>query len=261
MVYEIQYSQFALARRKSENEREGGFVMCWKLFVGVLGMIMWVGGCADTYQVKGDVGKTGFLLDAYPLLKPGKEGEANLVYLNPDARFKTYDKIMLEPVTVWLGKGAEAKDTGVVPRDDVRDLANTFYQKISEQLAKDYTLVQESGPDVMRLSAALTDVEHGMPVLDTISTIHPITRIASEGKKLATGTQSFVGGASVEVRLVDSQTGKLLGAGIDRRAGGKTLMKGFGFWTDVENIMDYWAAKIRWRLCIQRKGTDCQSPD
>ena len=168
---------------------------------------------------------------------------------------------MLEPVTVWLGKDAAAKDTGVVPPDDVRTLANTFYQKVSEQQAKDYTLVQESGPGVMRLSAALTDVEHGMPVLDAASTVVPMARVASEGKKLATGTQGFVGGASVEVRLVDAQTGKLLGAGIDRRAGGKTLTKGFGYWADVENIMDYWAAKIRWRLCTQRKGTDCQSPD
>lgn len=236
-------------------------MMNWKLLVGVLGMVMWVGGCADTYQVKGDVGKTGFLVDAYPLLQPGKEGEANLVYLNPDARLKTYDKIMLEPVTVWLGKGAQAKDTGVVPPDDVRALANTFYQKLSDQLAKDYTLVQESGPGVMRLSAALTDVEHGMPILDAASTVVPMARVASEAKKLATGTQGFVGEASVEVRLVDSQTGKLLGAGIDHRAGAKKLGKGFGFWADVENIMDYWAAKIRWRLCTQRGGTDCQLPE
>lgn len=233
----------------------------WKLLVGVLGVALLVGGCAETYQVKGDVEKTGFLVDAYPLLKPGKEGEANLVYINPEAKWRIYNKIMLDPVTVWLGKDAVAKDTGVVPPDDVRALANLAYQKLSEQLAKDYALVQESGPEVMRLSAALTDVEHGMPVLDAVSTIHPATHIISEGKKLASGTHSFVGGASVEVRIVDSQTGKLLGAGIDRRAGGKTLTKGFGYWADVENILDYWAAKIRWRLCTQRKGTDCQSTD
>ena len=235
--------------------------MNWKVLVGVLGMVLWVGGCAETYQVKGDVGKTGFLADAYPLLQPGKEGEANLVYRNPDARWNTYNKIMLDPITVWLVKGAVAKDTGVVPPDDVRNLANLLYQKVSEQLAKDYTLVQESGPDVMRVSAALSDVEHGMPVFDAASTVVPMARVASEGKKLATGTQGFVGGASVEFRLADSQTGKLLAAGIDRRAGGKTLTKGFGYWTDVENIFDYWAAKLRWRLCTQRKGTDCQSPD
>ena len=235
--------------------------MNWKVLVGVLGMVMWVGGCAETYQVKGNDVKTGFLVDSYPLLQPGKEGEANLVYMNPEARWRKYNKIMLDAVTVWLGKDAEAHDTGVVPPDDVRALANSFYQKLSEHLSKDYTIVQSSGPDVMRLSVALTDVEHGMPLLDTVSTVVPIARVLSEGKKLATGTQSFVGHASVEARIVDSQSGKLLGAGIDQRAGGKKLGKGPGFWRDVDNILDYWAAKIRWRLCERRGGKDCQSPD
>jgi len=195
------------------------------------------------------------------LMQPGKEGEANLVYMNPKARWRNYNKIMLDAVTVWLGKDSQAHDTGVIPPDDVRALANSFYKKLSEHLSKDYTIVQSSGPDVMRLSVALTDVEHGMPLLDTVSTVVPIARVLSEGKKLGTGTQAFVGHASVEARIVDSQSGKLLGAGIDQRAGGKKLGKGPGFWRDVENVFDYWAAKIRWRLCTQRGGKDCQSPD
>jgi len=232
-----------------------------KLLVGAVGLVLLVSGCAETQQGKGDDVKTGFLVDAYPLLQPGKEGEGNLVYLNPKARWRTYDKIMLDAVSVWLGKDSQAQDTGVIPPDDVRDLANSAYQKLSEQLSKDYTIVQSSGPDVMRLSVALTDVEHGMPVMDTISTIVPQARLLSGAKKLATGTNAFVGQASVEVRLVDSQSGELLGAGIDRRAGGKTLGKGTGNWRDVENIFDYWAAKIRWRLCELRGGKDCQSPE
>ena len=233
----------------------------WKVLGGAVGLALLVGGCAETSQVKGHDVQTGFLVGSYSLLQPGKEGEANLVYLNPKARWRTYDKIMLDAVSVWLGKDSQAQDTGVIPPDDVRDLANSAYQKLSEQLSKDYTIVQSSGPDVMRLSVALTDVEHGMPVMDTISTIVPPSRLLSGAKKLATGTDAFVGQASVEMRLVDSQSGELLGAGIDRRAGGKTLGKGTGNWRDVENIFDYWSAKLRWRLCTLRKGSDCQSPD
>lgn len=235
--------------------------MNWKLLAGVLGMLMWVGGCAETYQVKDQDIKRGFLVNVYPLLQPGKEGEANLVYMNPKARWNKYDKIMLDAVSVWLGKDSEAHDTGVIPPDDVRALANSFYKKLSDELSKDYTLVQSSGPDVMRLSVTLTDVEHGMPLLDTISTIMPPARVLSGGKKMAAGTHAFVGQASVEMRLVDSQSGELLAAGIDRRAGGKILGKGTGFWRDVENVFDYWSAKLRWRLCQQRNGKDCQSPD
>ena len=236
--------------------------MSWKLLVGMLSLVMWTGGCAETLQVKDQDIKRGFLQNAYPLLQPGKEGEANLVYMNPKARWKNYNKISIDAVAVWLGKDSDATvEADMIPQEDVRDLANSFYKKLHEELSKDYTIVQSSGPDVMRLSVALTDVENGMPVLDTISTIVPQALLLSGAKKLATGTTSFVGQASLEARLVDSQSGNLLAAGIDRRAGGKKLGKGTGFWRDVENVLDYWAAKIRWRLCEQRGGKDCQAPE
>jgi hypothetical protein len=236
--------------------------MNWKILVGVLGMVMGIGGCVQTHQVKDQDIKTGFLVNSYPLLQPGKEGEGNLVYMNPKAKWKNYNKIMLDAVSVWFGKDSQASDTGVVPPDDVRALANSFYRKLSEQLSKDYTIVQSSGPDVMRLSVALTDVEHGMPLLDSISTVvlSPIYALDMD-RKVASSTHLFVGHANVEARLVDSISGELLGAGIDQRAGGRKLGKGTGFWRDVENVFDYWAAKIRWRLCERRGGKDCQSPD
>ena len=236
--------------------------MNWKLLVGVLGLMMWIGGCGETLQVKNQDIKRGFLADSYPLLQPGTEGEANLVYMSPKAKWRNYNKIMLDAVSVWLGKDSDANvETGMIPQEDVRNLANSFYKKLHEQLSKDYTIVQSSGPDVMRLSVALTDVQNGMPVLDTISTIVPQALLLSGAKNLATGTTSFVGQASVEARIVDSLSGKLLAAGIDRRAGGKKLGKGPGFWRDVENVFDYWAAKIRWRLCDQRGGKNCQAPE
>jgi hypothetical protein len=236
--------------------------MSWKLLVGMLSLVMWTGGCAETLQVKDQNIERGFLENAYPLLHPGKEGEANLVYMNPKAKWKKYDKISIDAVAVWLGKDSDATvEADIIPQEDVRGLADTFYKKLHEHLSKDYTIVPSSGPDVMRLSVALTDVQNGMPILDTISTIVPQVRLLSGGKKLATGTHAFVGQASLEARLVDSRSGKLLAAGIDRRAGGKTLGKGSWYWRDVENVFDYWAAKIRWRLCHQRGGKDCQVPE
>jgi hypothetical protein len=236
--------------------------MNWKILVGVLGMVMGIGGCVQTHQVKDQDIKTGFLVNSYPLLQPGKEGEGNLVYMNPKAKWKNYNKIMLDAVSVWFGEDSQASDTGVVPPDDVRALANSFYKKLSEHLSKDYTIVQSSGPDVMRLSVALTDIEHGMPLLDSISTValSPIYALDMD-RKVASSTHLFVGHANVEARLVDSISGELLGAGIDQRAGGRKLGKGTGFWRDVENVFDYWAAKIRWRLCKQRGGKDCQAPE
>src|SRR5712664_1413372 len=42
----------------------------------------------------------GFLPNA-SLLQPGGSGRAALVYRNPTANFSQYNKVLLEPVTIW----------------------------------------------------------------------------------------------------------------------------------------------------------------
>ena len=234
---------------------------CWKLLAGLVGVALLAGGCAETHQVKGDDIKTGFLTNSYPLLQPGGEGQARLRYIRPGTNWKKYNKISLDAVQVWVGEdSAVNKETGVVPQEDVRRLANTFYDKLKTELAKDYTIVQSSGADVMRLSVALTDIEHGMPVLDTVSTLPPL-RVISKGKQLITGTHFFVGHANVEARLADSRSGDVLAAGVDYRAGEKVLGKGAWYWRDVENVFDYWSKTIRYRLCLKRGDKGCEAPE
>jgi Protein of unknown function (DUF3313) len=43
---------------------------------------------------------SGFL-DDYSLLREGGPGEIGLVYRNPAATWTAYDKVLLEPVTLW----------------------------------------------------------------------------------------------------------------------------------------------------------------
>ena len=56
-------------------------------------------GCAPTTQAR-SVTTSGFLGD-YSNLREGKAGEALLVYVKQDAAWRTYDKMLIEPVTVW----------------------------------------------------------------------------------------------------------------------------------------------------------------
>ena len=44
------------------------------------------------------------------MLSEGKEGKALLVYQNPKANWASYDKVMLDPVTVWMGAGSQMVD-------------------------------------------------------------------------------------------------------------------------------------------------------
>jgi hypothetical protein len=107
--------------------------------------------CAATQEVR-EVTPAGFHGD-YSILRPGQEGEAALVYRNPDARFGAYDKVLVDPVTVWTGTDS---DLGEVPAEDRQTLANDLYGKLVEALQADYQIVTTPGRGVLRISAAIT---------------------------------------------------------------------------------------------------------
>ncbi len=81
-------------------------------------------GCGETQQTR-SVGQSGFLGD-YSMLREGERGEALLVYNNPKASWKSYDKVIIDPVTIWLGKDSELQD---VAPEDRQLLANDLWAK------------------------------------------------------------------------------------------------------------------------------------
>jgi hypothetical protein len=66
-------------------------------------------GCAASQQAR-NVEESGFLGEDYALLREGEEGEALLTYVDPDAPWRTYEKIKLDPVTIWAGEGSAFED-------------------------------------------------------------------------------------------------------------------------------------------------------
>lgn len=216
--------------------------------------------CAHSQQA-GGFGRaepSGFLKDYSKLHPASDDSEATLRYVTPDrAKFKKYTKILLEPVEVWRGEKSDAKD---MDKEDATYLSQYLWARLDEELRKDYQMVQQPGPDVMRVRTAITEAGRGVPILDNITSVHPGTFLMSKGKKALSGTETFVGKASAEFEATDSQTGELLGAGVDRRGGGKYAWKPLNRWEDVEQAYSYWAKKVRWRACVLRGEAGCQKP-
>ncbi len=203
-------------------------------------------GCAPTYQAR-KVETSGFLGD-YSMLQEGDKGEAQYIYINPDADFAAYDKVMFDHVAVWCSVDSK------IPREDLHNLASHLYNKVIAKLEEDYEIVEAQGPGVMHISVALTEAKKSKVGMDIITTILPQSYLMSGARKLATGTNSFVGEASIEGKITDSNTGERLAAVMDRRAGGKTLKGSTKAWNDVEEAFQYWADKFIKRLRELRAG-------
>lgn len=211
--------------------------------------------CGVTRQAR-DVKYSGFLGD-YSILKPGPDGGAKLVYQNPEADIKSYDKILLVPVTIWSGEGSEMNDLAAADRKMVAD---RLYSVLQERLAKDYSLVSQPEPHTMRIATAITAADRSYPVMDTISTIVPIGLGVSTLKAIATGKPAFVGEASVEVRVTDAQTGAILFEAVDSRVGTKNPTAVWDKWEDVDAAFQYWADRMGYKLCTERGATGCVAP-
>ena len=218
---------------------------------------MLLAGCAASQQAR-DVQQSGFLGQDYERLRPGEEGEALLVYRNPEVDWTSYDKIKLDPVTIWAGEDSEFEDFSQPQR---QELADTLYTMVAEELSQDFQMVDEPGPGVLQVQVAITDAQASTPTMDTISTVVPQALLLSQDKGLVTGKPGFVGEASAEFRATDGQTGELVAAGVDRRVGGKSVGGApTDSWDDVREAYRYWAKQLRYRLCTERGATDCMSP-
>jgi len=215
-------------------------------------------GCAATQQRR-DVVETGFLkASEHSMLTEGKgKHEALLRYINPDVDWRSYNKVMLDSVSVWKNK-----ETQDVSPEDLQMLTDFAYGQMHDALSRDYTIVTQPGPGVMRATFAITEAEASNAALDTITSIIPQTRILTGAKGLVVGGKpGFVGTAGMEVKITDAQTGKILAMAIDRRGGTKDLSGMTNEWNDVEKAYVYWAAAVRYRLCMLRGGSNCVEPE
>ena len=225
--------------------------------IGLFFLVLLFSACASTKQAKEVETRSGFLGD-YSALSKGKEGEALLVYKNPNANIAKYSKILLTHVKIWTGKKSKLRK---IPKKDLQDLANFFYSELHKNLSKDYQMVIKSHPGTLKVEVAITDADSSNATMNTISTIVPQALLFSSLKSVATGKAGFVGEATVEGRITDAQTGEILFAAIDRRVGGKEIDGMTDSWDDVKKAFTYWAKKLAYRLCQERGGSNCVKPE
>jgi hypothetical protein len=185
----------------------------------------------------------GFFGKDASLLQPGGEGQPAMVYTNSGAQWTKYNKILLEPVEFW-----DSANSSISPADQAT-LTAYFYNQLKETLEKEFTLVNQGGPDVLLLQVALVNANAATPGLRSVSVVIPQLRVVNAAQSLATGSYAFVGSAEAEMKATDSATGELLAAAIDKRAGGIALSAAAQWkWGDAESAMAYWAEKISTRL-------------
>ena len=193
-------------------------------------------GCAA------NVKQSGFLED-YPPFEKGPRGGVDLRYLKPGVDFKKYDSIMMDQVVFYFSRDAKYRG---INSDELNQLSEAFHKAMIKELQDEYPFVHQSGPGVLRLRPAITDVKTSRPVMNTITTVVPVGLALSIVKKGITGSHTFVGEASLEAEFLDAQTNERVAAVIDKRSGAKyELIQGMSKWGHAEEAFEFWAKRLR----------------
>jgi hypothetical protein len=183
---------------------------------------------------------SGFLKN-YAGFIPNDDGV--LVERVPGVDFQPYERIQIDPITLFR---ATPETFEGLSEEELQQLADDFHPAFVDALKDRYPIASEPGPGVMRLRAGITEARPTRPVANTLSTLLPPTLLYSIGKYLVTGRHIFVGETSMELELLDSQSGERLMAAVDRRAGRKLdALRGATRWGYTEKAFHYWAHLLR----------------
>jgi hypothetical protein len=177
-------------------------------------------------------------------MKPGPDGSDLRYYQDLDAESSRYGRIIIEPVTLWCGD----MTLDIAPEDQLV-LSVYMYQVLKQHLGRDFTIVDEPGPGVMRLRIAIIDFGRAPTGMHTVSSMPPPVALLEVVKQISPGAYSFTGAAESEGEVTDSVTGARLLAWVDHRIGGGSHKTPAQWqWGDANAAIDYWAETLSARL-------------
>ena len=197
--------------------------------------------CATARHPRPSEDMSGFL-DDYSRLREGGPNEVALVYRNPAAHWTSYDKVLLEPATLWRsGRGSLTP----VPEDELLRLVADFQGAVRKRLGEGFTLVDKPEPGVLLIRLAITRARASDPILDVMTAHGKDIAPATGAGPLHPEMQRFLDGAAIEGEIRDGESGDLLAEGVERRRAGAPALD---TWGDVDRALAAWVDRVTARL-------------
>ena len=204
-------------------------------------------GCAGGGAPQGGAGSaavsnTGFLSD-YSKLQPVDGVDGTYRFIDTSANLRPYTKVTVDPVQVFLSPNPDYK--GMQP-DAMKRMTDAFRMEFVGALASGYQVVNQPGPDVLRIRLAITGVQPTSPALGVTDFI-PIKALFNVARD-ASGNAPQVAEMSAEVEVLNP-AGRVVGAAVSTRKADKTLPQGESItWADLQSIAASWGKGMRQNL-------------
>jgi hypothetical protein len=190
---------------------------------------------------------SGFLKD-YTKLKPiaGMDDKAT-GYADSDAKknLHKYIAMVIDPVEIYLASDADDAKMS----DAARSAATEYFRAaLVKAVSQAYPVVDEPGPLVLRLQAAIVGVDFGGAV----------AAADNSDKEKGLSYMVNIGKVRVEMELLDSETGEQIAAFVDQENLGNGAEIGSvnsreEKWAAAREAFDGWAARVRNFLNVENE--------
>jgi hypothetical protein len=212
----------------------------------------------------GDYTPSGFL-SSYDKLVVNTELDDSFIYRYTGKDAAKYTKIIIDPIQVYFADDPAANGEQAKQMDpaDLKALTDYFREALVTAFGDEYPVVDVPGPDTLRLRIAITNLVANKPAASVLTLAVPFLWLADAGTGVAqgkTGSTMFVGEASVEMEVMDSESNQQLAAFIETRVAKKynwtegvqqgvgDYLRAYTTWAYTKEAMDHWARMLRERM-------------
>lgn len=166
-------------------------------------------------------------------LGPDPEDTSLLWWEKPGFNWHQYSKILLDPVSIQIDQKTVARK---FDSEELGALGKEFKNAVVEKLKPEYPVVNSPGTDVLRVRAAIIDIDTCNPAINLATTV-------------AVFVPLDMGGAAIAVEFFDSITGERLAAMVDRKTGTPLqLIAGFSRFGHARAAFHQWSAALKLAL-------------
>jgi Protein of unknown function (DUF3313) len=219
-----------------------------------------------------NVARVGFLTD-YAKLSPAPGGGGVLCWRDADVNWKSYNKVLIERIQVYLAPGGAQKP---IDPSDLKTLLDYFHSALVKDLRPEMQIVNTAGPGVLRVRIALTSLVPTNTVDSLVGTAVPYGFVGEIASGAATGRPSgstpYLGQTGMEAQFRDGASGKVVAECADTEIGRKYAadlnqgipnaaekwvggyLDSFTSWSYAQNAFNKWAAVLAQRLRALRAG-------
>lgn len=180
-------------------------------------------------------------IENMPQLAQDPDRPGAMIWEKPELNRAAYTRVMIEPITIYISP--DSKEKGL-KADELKVLADGFLEALTHTLEPEIAVVNQPGPGVMYIRAALVDVKMANKKRGLMG-YTPVGLVVTAAANAA-GARVILKDATLEVEVLDAVSGERLGVLTDKAptaAGAGELS-----WESIGNTFTYYAERLKQRM-------------